>query len=104
MIKIRKIKETICQLYDPQDNLVGTIRSELQLNDVRLQIKEQNISGYYIMWKDKGLDYHINIDRKGTLENWPVGFYDTAIGQCEKLLSWDKINIPNPSIENYLHS
>jgi hypothetical protein len=39
MIQVRDIKETFCQLFDCNDNLIGTITSFLSLQDVRLQIK-----------------------------------------------------------------
>ncbi len=82
MIKINEIKEPVCKLYDDADNLVGDINSALQLNDVRIQIKNQKAKGYYVMWKGRT----IRIDSRGNLEEWPIGFYDNGDKQLDELI------------------
>jgi hypothetical protein len=82
MIEVKKIVETTCDLYNPKDVYVGTITSILELNDVRIQIKKQNVGGYYIKWKD----YILDIDNKGYIEMYPPGFYDLFDLQLEELL------------------
>lgn len=86
MIKINEIKGTTCELYDPADNLLGTIDSELVLNDIRIQIQKEGTKGYYIVWDDEKL----RIDKYGNLDNWPEGFFDTVEKQYMTLLGWDK--------------
>jgi predicted ATPase len=86
MIEIREIKEPECKLYDYADNLVGVIRSLLQLNDIRIQLMEENQKGYYIIWEEKRID----IDENGTCSEWPYGFYDMEERQLWKLLGWRK--------------
>jgi predicted ATPase len=83
-IKINKVEEPTCSLYDPNDNLIGEINSTLVLNDVRIQIKNNKVSGYYIMWK--GIT--IRIDKIGNLKEWPKGFYDILDDQLMDLLDW----------------
>jgi len=73
-VRINKIVEDVCVLFS-SDGCIGEIRSELQLYDVRLQIKIQKLKGYYILWKD----YIIRIDHRGNLESYPNGFYDKSI-------------------------
>lgn len=84
MIKIKRIEEPVCQLLDSEDKTVGWIRSYLQLNDIRIQIKMQGIDGYHILWRD----YRINIDRYGNLSTWPRGFYDQMENQLMALLGF----------------
>ena len=54
MVRIKNIKETTAKLYK-DDVLIGKITSLLQLNDVRIQIKEEKVSNYTILWKKKTL-------------------------------------------------
>ena len=82
MIKINEIKETTCILIDPQGVVVGEIASQLQLDDVRIQIKKQCVSEYTIKWKDQ----LINISKDGSFDIWPVGFFDIMDTQLNELL------------------
>ena len=84
MIKINKIVETTCKLYDPDGNYIGKITNGLELNDVKIQIKTDKVSGYYILWKN----FQIFIDKFGTLSEWPKGFYDLLDDQLDALVDW----------------
>ena len=42
-----------CELFDNNDNLIGTITSGLILLDVCVQIKRLQLTGYYIIFKSK---------------------------------------------------
>jgi predicted ATPase len=86
MIKINEIKESPCKLYDNKDNLVGDIISTLQLSDVRIQIKKEKVSGYYVIWNDQ----KIRIDKFGYVESWPKGFFDTYDDQLDELIDWER--------------
>lgn len=91
MITINEFKETESSLYNNEGEFVGHIKSDLQLNDVRIQIKEQKVKGYYIVWRTidddkKPLRYIIKIDSDGNLECWPKDFYSLYDEQLEKLL------------------
>ena len=85
-IKINKIKETTAELYGPRGGHIGTITSELQLNDIRIQIMKQNLSGYYIIWENR----QIFINRDGRLHEWPVGFFDIEENQLYTLMECEK--------------
>ena len=82
VVKINTIKETTYILIDPQGIVVGEIASQLQLDDIRIQIKKQCISGYTINWKDQ----LINISKDGSFDTWPVGFFDIMDTQLNELL------------------
>lgn len=83
MIKINEIKEEKVYLYNPNDDLIGIITSELQFNDVRLQIVQQKLEGYYIVWNDQ--KYEIN--KIGHLiPNWPKGLYDINMNLLTNLI------------------
>lgn len=49
MIEIKHFEEEVIKLYDNNDNFIGEIDNELSFNDVRLQIAEQELSGYYVI-------------------------------------------------------
>jgi predicted ATPase len=81
-IKINKITETKCKLYNPENKLIGEITNCLELADVRIQIQKNKVNGYYIIWKDR----QISINNFGCLDEYPTGFYDTMDIQLETLL------------------
>ena len=81
MVKINEIKETTAKLYKDKE-LVGEITSYLQLQDIRIQIKEAKAEGYFIDWND----HRINIDKNGLLSDWPLGFFDIVDDQLDTLL------------------
>ncbi len=91
MITIRDISETPCHLYDPDNNLVGVIESYLSLVDVRIQIKNAKIGGYYITWKHDEMTERIDINANGELGHWPIGFFDALDKMLTVLIGWDDI-------------
>jgi hydrogenase maturation factor len=81
-VKINKIKDSKAYLFYNSIE-IGLISNQLQLNDVRLQIAKQKLSGYYIIFHNgKGLQA-INIRPDGSLSRWPSGFFDAN----EKILA-----------------
>lgn len=72
----------VTNLYDPNGRYVGPILNETALYDVALQIKNLGIDGYYIMFGRQ----KITIDSRGTLSDWPSGFYDATEDCCVELL------------------
>lgn len=90
MITIRKIEESTAKLYGPDDVLIGEITSELQLYDVRCQIKEQGLGGYYLIWKDpnSGQDFEMWFNKRGQINHWPKGFFHKIDNYLHKLVDW----------------
>lgn len=81
MIQINKIKPLKCKAYSPEGKYLGLL-NEYEFNDLRVQIKEQQIFGYYMLFNDE----KILIDKNGRCKEWPIGFYDTIENQLCKLL------------------
>ena len=88
MIKNNDIKEEICFLYDNNDNFLFQIDSNLKLNDVRIQIKDQKLDGYYVEYQEEGkyCNTTIYISPEGRLNHWPEGFYRLFDEQLDRLL------------------
>lgn len=78
------IKEDRVSLYNPEGKLIGIIKNELAFNDVRIQIIENKLKGYYIVHKDQKCQ--IGID--GELDPWPDNLYRTNIDQLLKILQF----------------
>ena len=82
-VKIEKIEEARCFLHGPDNILIGEINTNLELNHVRIQIKDQKLEGYYVIWEH----YKLIISPEGRLHNWPNGFYDTMDTQLDALIN-----------------
>lgn len=53
MVEIRSVKDIEVdevELHGPDGNLIGILESGIQLQDVCVQIKNQSLEGYYIMF------------------------------------------------------
>ncbi len=85
MVIINEIKDEPCELFF-YDQLVGIIYDEKQLLDVRQQIKNQELEGYYLILKSKNI--RIDINSKRGLDDYPPGFFDTYDKQLKKFLGW----------------
>ena len=82
MIRKNKIKDKSCELLGPNNTRLWTIESQLEFNDVRIQIKEQSLSGYQVLFEGQRYE----IDSNGRLPIWPKGLFDTASNQMRALL------------------
>lgn len=82
MIKINPYVHERVGLYNPDDEYIGSIGNDIELNDVRIQIAQQKLEGYYIMFKDK----RINLLPEGSCDSWPIGFFDKDLGQMATLI------------------
>jgi hypothetical protein len=71
MIKINKYSIQIFEHFDDKFNSIGFL-NEFESLDLRCQIAEQKIEGYYLIFN--GLK--INIESDGKISNWPNGLYD----------------------------
>jgi predicted ATPase len=81
VITIRPYTHKRVGLYNPNDEYIGSIGNEVELNDVRIQICQQKLEGYYIMFEDK----RINILPNGDCDSWPRGFFDQEMRQIAVL-------------------
>ena len=81
-IVVRNIKDEYCSIYKPNGELLIHTNDLLIFDDIRLQISEKQINGYYVIFHDE----KIAIDRNGTLEKWPNGLFDKHEDILSKLL------------------
>lgn len=89
MVQIRNIKDIEVQLWRDK-NFVGMVSTYLQFLDVRLQIKEANLSGYMLWIKDVDHpDNHgiwVPIQPDGKIQFRPKGMFDRVEGYLTQLL------------------
>jgi hypothetical protein len=87
MAKLNNIEEKIyIDLYDPEDNYLGTTNNELSFNDFRLQIIEENKEGYYFIKRGPNFtNKKIYIKSNGRIENgsenYPFTLYQTQLAK-----------------------
>lgn len=94
MVVIRDVKDTCdcvlcCYTEDGEELVIGTIKTLLELNDIRIQIIEELSGNYFIIYKDNatGNKRHISINKYGNLDCWPVEFFDTGDKQLDILIN-----------------
>lgn len=76
------IKNFEISIHYPNDELLIYTDNTLVFNDIRLQIKNKKLTGFYVIFNDK--KYEINSD--GTINNWPKGLFDIEIHQLANLI------------------
>lgn len=92
-VKINKnIKDSVAYLLHNSIE-IGTISTELELNDVRLQIARQKLNGYYIIFCNGDGLQEISIRPDGSLSSWPDGFFDIKQKQLRELVKCKKTTL-----------
>lgn len=86
MIVYKEIPTQQVNVYKPNGEHFATV-NEHELYDIRLQIKNQEIEGYYVVFENSRIDINI----KGQLSYWPEGFFDLTDHYLCLLLDWDEI-------------
>lgn len=86
MIRIRELEIEKNPLYSPDGELIGYMDYP-QFLDVRIQIKEKGLSGYYVLFTDSNnVERKIFINPDGSTDSYPIGFYDLIDNQIDILL------------------
>lgn len=86
MLKINKIKERPAKLFH-ENNFIGIVEDQYQLNDIRLQVVQNNLKNVYFVFElSEGIEQQINVNSDGSLDCWPDGFFDEIEKQLFKLL------------------
>lgn len=88
MIKIKNVEDVPVKLYH-EDQVVGTIKTVLQFLDVRLQIRDEDSTKYYVKFKGK----KVSFDNHGKLMTYPKGLFDKADTLFDKLIGYDSFNV-----------
>jgi hypothetical protein len=85
MIKINKISPQTVEVFDNNEQSLGFV-NEWEFNDLRIQIAEQNISGYFIIFNGK----RTIIEENGEILNWPNDLFNLGLKQFGKLFKLRK--------------
>lgn len=80
-IVIRDIQNPSVKIYNPDGTLLCDTNNELVFNDIRIQIKDQKLTGYYLIFE--GNKCEINND--GELVKWPKGLFSIGTNQLNYL-------------------
>ncbi len=80
-VKINKIEIQTVELFDPNGKSLGFVNS-YEFNDVRIQIKKQQLEGYYCLFE--GVKHEIQ--KNGRLNYWPEGLFDLFEKQLMQLI------------------
>jgi hypothetical protein len=81
MVKINTFKEIPVQLWHGKE-FIGVIENNLSFLDVRIQIKAENDSDYFIIFDGQKLSF----DNYGQLMSRPKGLFDTFDNLCDRIL------------------
>jgi hypothetical protein len=95
MIQVHKIPPQTAEHFDPDRNSVGFL-NEYENADLRCQIAEQKVDGYYIMYNDKKYE----ILNSGKLSEWPHGLYDQNMLLLARLFKSYRNPVTLNSMEN----
>jgi predicted ATPase len=88
MIQVNKIEPPKWEAFDPDGNSLGWLNM-FEFYDLKIQIKEHGVEGYYMIFNDEVFkNRKIRIDKDGHCDGWPNGFYDLAESQLRKLLGF----------------
>lgn len=71
MIEVKRITPPSVLLFAPDGDFKGVV-NEYEFHDIRVQIKENQAEGYYVVYKDT----KVMIDKNGRIKNWPNGMFD----------------------------
>jgi len=83
LIQIPNIEPCTCEFWF-ENILIGIIKNEYQLNDVRIQVKQKQLQGYYFMFKNHKIDIQLD----GDLSEWPDEFFDITNKQYKELYGY----------------
>lgn len=81
MVKINRFIPQRVSLFSPEDEFLGMVNI-YEFNDVRVQIMQSQLAGYYVVFNTK----KIYIDHNGKIENWPEGLFDHLDDMYFKLI------------------
>jgi hypothetical protein len=71
MIKVNKYDVQTVEHFDNNGNSLGFLNEQENV-DLRCQIAEEKVSGYYLVFEN----IKIPIDTNGKINDWKIGLYD----------------------------
>lgn len=94
-IKIRQFTPPQLKFFNPENEFLGYINNQVENLQVRTDIVEQQLSGYYFMYGSIKID--INPD--GSVENWPYDLYADSLNYARKIMQLNRLREQGPNIE-----
>lgn len=80
LVFVNKIEPQTVEVFTPADRSLGFV-NEYEFNDLRIQIAENKLSGYYVMFEDQKL----MIEPDGKMKDWSNGLFDLMLIQMSKM-------------------
>lgn len=87
MITVNKIDVQTVEHFDNNNNSIGFL-NEFENIDLRCQIAEQKVSGYYLVYNG----VKIPIEPNGSIKNWVDGLYDILENSFARLFNAQRKN------------
>lgn len=84
MIKVNKIPTQRLEHFDTIGNSLGFLNENENL-DLRCQIKENRVDGYYLIYNG----HKVEIDSNGGIDHWHDGMYDINEKLTLRILTLD---------------
>lgn len=66
-----ELENDSCKLYSPEDKLIGEVTTGLSLTDICVQIKEQSLEGYYLLYNNDKMDIFKDGRVSGNIKIFP---------------------------------
>ena len=92
MIEIKKISPQTVEAFDPDDKSLGFLNL-YEFQDLRIQVKQKKLEGYYLMFKSPSLEFaeidpwiKIKFLPTGMMSRNPKGFFDFHMNQLYKII------------------
>ena len=81
MIKLKKLELETVEVFDPNGKSLG-FANYFEFTDLRIQIKEQKLNGYFIVYDN---NEHLILNN-GKVVDYPNGLFNLIDEQLDKLL------------------
>lgn len=75
-------EDKYCDVYKPNGELLIHTNNMLTFTDIRVQIKQKQLNGYYIVFENKRYEIKSN----GRIEHWPNGLFSVYINKLVNLI------------------
>lgn len=86
-----EIEESVIRVYDSEGNFVVKTNNELVFNDIRIQIKQKHLEGYYIIIESDKTQTKYYIESNGRFKDkWPEGVFSKLTNQYAKIIRPNK--------------
>lgn len=85
-IKVRQYTAPQLKFYDSENNFIGFINNKEEMLRARVDVANNNESGYYFTYGNTKID----ILNNGEVVNFPTDLYDESLNNCFILRKYQK--------------